>query len=112
MVRENRFVTTKDVIRNMEVMANDEGLSGAALGRTANAKRRFNSIKQKAHGYTNLGSDRGSIVVPPPLQRTENGQQFLLQDNAGGSNRMLIFASADSLDVSIKWTSVNLLAHQ
>ena len=100
MVKENKFAATKDVIRTMEHMATEEGLSGAALGRTANVKRRMNSNKQKAHGYTNLGSDRASIVVPPPLQKTLNDQQFLLYDNAGGNNRMLIFATADALDVS------------
>lgn len=102
MVKENRFVTTKEVMATMEAMAAEQDVSGSSLGRTSNVKHRMNDTKRKTHGLVSIGTCREDIVIPNEYKKTLTGHNFLLHDNNDGSNRMLVFASPDSLDVSLK----------
>ena len=100
MVKENRFISTKEVLATIENRATTTSLDGAYLGPSSNLKRRLTDTRMKQHGSINLGKTKEDLFLPPELQKTTDDRRFLLYDNNQGPNRMIIFASDDALDVS------------
>ena len=99
LVRENRFVTTREALATINNMATTSGLNGGYIGSTKNLTRRITDVRFKAHGRVSLGETREDVVIPDEFQKTNDGRMFLLHDNGGRENRMLIYATADALDV-------------
>ncbi|CAG7824726.1 unnamed protein product [Allacma fusca] len=68
------------------------------LGSIGSLKKKIRYSYLKAHGNSNCDSTRGEIDVPVGLTKSVRETEFLLYDNHGQENRMLIFASTDALD--------------
>lgn len=100
IVKEKRLSGIRDAVLHMENMVEEAGCSAAVLGSTVNMLRRMNDARFKALGRQNLGDTLHDLVIPQHLQVASNGEKFLIYDNNQGANRMLVFATADALDVS------------
>ena len=106
MVRENRFVTTREAVATVNNLATASSLNGGHLGMTTNIKRVLAYTRFKAHGRVSLGDTRSDVVIPAGFQKTNDDRLFLLHGNHDGDNRMLVFATADSLDVRLTFKHI------
>ncbi|CAG7819980.1 unnamed protein product [Allacma fusca] len=86
------------IMQSVEDEATRVNLDVSYLGRTNSLKRRINDAKVRQFGLQSLGESFATLQIPEPLEKTMRNQRFLLYDNNNATNRVIIFASDDSLD--------------
>ena len=101
MVRENGLLRTHQVTGRIEQLITEHGLDPVEVGTTANVQRTIRRARFNEHGTQDLGKTLATLNIPPNLQKTLVGEDFLLYDNKRETARMIIFASKSSLDVSL-----------
>lgn len=102
---ENTQETAQQII-STEVGALSQ-TAAVALPAVPNIRRCIRRYKQQVSAPLPLPSDRSSLVIPDEYKSLSGGEQFLLYDSGvGDGDRMLIFATAKSLQLlrsSMHW---------
>jgi hypothetical protein len=98
LAKESRLATNTGILDRMRTLTSAENLDGVHLGSTNNLKRRLRYTRFQTFGHSNLGDSLGELQLPASFQKNLREERFLLYDNHGNDNRMLIFATDDALD--------------
>ena len=89
---------TQQVTGRIEELISEHGLDSVELGSTANVERAIRRARLNEHGQ-DLEKTFATLNIPPNLQTTLAGEDFMLYDNKPEATRMIVFTSKWSLDV-------------
>jgi len=96
---ENLALPMAEILSQMENTVVNNLDIAPELGSTEVLKRKIRTARRRVRGEIPMGRTRAELSIPDSFLKTKTGDPFLLKDFSG-EDRMIIFASPDSLKVT------------